>query len=106
MKRSLALAGVSLGVVYIVAMGWGMVNLGYDTWGAFIVIPLIVVVTVPVLHRVFAGEQADLYSIALLGLAAKFAGSFFRYWVAFDAYGGSSDAARYHDFGKAVADDL
>lgn len=88
---------------YVLATAWAMATTSYDIWGALVVAPLIVAVTVPLLRRVFVAEHAGLVPILLAGLAAKLAGSMFRYWVAFDAYGGSADAGRYHDAGRVIA---
>jgi hypothetical protein len=92
--------------LYVLVAGWAMFSLSYDIWGAFIIAPVIVIVTVPLLRRLFTGEHAALFPIALVGLFAKLVGSMYRYWVAFDAYGGSADAGRYHDYGKAAAGNI
>jgi len=93
-------------VVYVVVTGWAMSSLSYDVWGGFVLVPVLVLATVPVLRRVFRGDLADLFPIAVTGLLAKFAGAIARYWVAFDAYGGAADSSRYHDFGKRVAGEI
>lgn len=87
---------------YVAVLGWAMVHTKYDLWGALVLAPLIIVVTLPVLRRIFA-DDPWLFAFASAGLLAKFAGCAFRYWVAFDAYGGTADAGRYHVFGKFFA---
>ena len=72
-------------VLYVVITGWAMASLPYEVWGAFVIAPILVAVTVPVLRRIFRGDLAAIFPIAVGGLLAKFAGSTFRYWVAFDA---------------------
>lgn len=99
----LLIAAASL---YVVGVGWAMASLSYDIWGAFVVAPVVVLVTVPLLRRVFRGEHADLVPIAVAGLVAKLGATAFRYWVAFDAYGGQADAAAYHRAGATIAEQL
>lgn len=93
-------------VVYVVITGWAMSSLSYEVWGGFVVAPILTAITVPLLRRTFRGELATLFPIAVGGLPAKFAGAIFRYWVAFDAYGGNADAGRYHEFGRHLAGDI
>ncbi|MFM7685644.1 MAG: hypothetical protein ACKPDI_06950 [Actinomycetota bacterium] len=93
-------------VIYVAVTGWAMSNLSYDVWGGFLIAPILVLFTLPLLRRAFRGELASLFPIAVTGLLAKFAGAIFRYWVAFDAYGGSADAAGYHEFGKRLAGEI
>ena len=93
-------------VIYVAVTGWAMSNLSYDVWGGFLIAPILVLVTLPLLRRAFRGELASLLPIAVTGLLAKFAGAIFRYWVAFDAYGGVADATGYHEFGKRLAGEI
>lgn len=92
-------------VAYVLGLGWAMVYTTYDVWGAFVIMPIIVIITVPLLKRVFADDRI-LFRVALAGLFAKFAGALIRYYVAFDAYGGLSDAGHYHEFGQVLARDV
>ena len=100
MYERLLLAG---GAAYVLGLGWAMMNTSYDVWGAFVLMPIVVLLTVPLLRRRLRDEEPVILRIALIGLLAKFAGSGFRYYVAFDLYGGSTDAGRYHDFGRALS---
>ncbi|MEY4340153.1 MAG: hypothetical protein RLZ14_2003 [Actinomycetota bacterium] len=93
-------------VVYVVITGWAMSSLSYEVWGGFVIAPILTAITVPLLRRTFTGELATLFPIAVGGLMAKFVGAIFRYWVAFDAYGGNADAGRYHEFGRHLAGDI
>ena len=92
-----------LAVAYVALTGWAMSSLSYDIWGGFVLAPFLVLVTVPLLRRVFKGELAFVLPIAIVGLVAKFASAVVRYWVAFDAYAGVADASGYHEFGKSFA---
>lgn len=94
---------VLIAIVYVVVTGWAMSNLSYDVWGGFVLAPVLVLLTLPLLRKAFRGDLAPLLPIAILGLILKFVGSIFRYWVAFDAYAGSADASGYHDAGKQLA---
>jgi len=97
---------VVLAGAYVLLVGWAMTALSYDIWGAFIVVPVVIAVTLPLLARVFRGEDAVLVPIAIAALVAKLAATLIRYWVAFDAYGGQADAGQYHDSGRVLAEQL
>ncbi|MEY4176201.1 MAG: hypothetical protein RI900_3366, partial [Actinomycetota bacterium] len=90
-------------VVYVAVTGWAMSSLSYDVWGGFVIAPILVLLTMPLLRRAFRGELAPLLPFAVGGLVAKFLGSVMRYWVAFDAYAGAADASNYHKFAKELA---
>ncbi len=94
---------VLCGAIYVLATGWGMFNLSFDIWGAFIVAPVLAGVGVLGLRRFLTGGQRALLPIAIIALFAKLAGAMVRYWVAFDAYGGASDSSSYHAAGSLLA---
>ena len=91
---------------YVLFVGWAMTALSYDIWGAFVVAPIVVTLTVPALKRVFRGDDVAILPIAVGGLVAKLGATLFRYWVAFDAYGGQADAGVYHEAGARLADQI
>lgn len=97
---------VGFGVAYLVALTWAMANVSYDIWGAFVIGPVLVIAGVAMLRRLFRGKQAEIFSVMVVGLVAKLAGGIARYWVSFDAYGGGTDAQRYHQYGARVATDV
>ena len=97
---SLILAG---GICYLALLTWSMTSLSYDIWGAFIIGPLLLCLGLAVIRRLFREGLQPLQAALVLGLVAKFAGAAARYWVAFDVYGGGSDAQRYHLFARAAA---
>lgn len=97
---------VGFGVAYLVALTWAMANVSYDIWGAFVIGPILIIAGVAMLRRLFPGKQSEIYSIMVVGLVAKLAGGIARYWVSFDAYGGATDAQRYHQYGARVAADV
>lgn len=91
--------------IYLVVAAWAMLDQPYDVWGGLVVAPIVVVGMRGLVRRLFADTPA-LIPIAMVGLAAKLIGSAVRYWVAFGAYGGASDAERYHQAGRIVAGDI
>jgi hypothetical protein len=104
--RRLEAAAIAAGAAYLIALGWAMQNLSYDIWGALVVVPVLAVLSAPLINRAFTGDLAALRPWVWAGLAAKFAGAVVGYTVRFDAYGGSADAGRYHAFGRVLADDV
>jgi hypothetical protein len=104
--RRFEAVAVTSAALYVVVLAWAMAATSFDVWGALALVPLLVLVTVPLVRRLFGGELAPLLPYAFAGLAAKFAGAAVRYWVAFDAYGGSADAARYHRLGADLAEKI
>lgn len=94
---------VAAAIGYLVALSWAMSNLSFDIWGALVTGPLLMLVGVLGVRRMFRGDLQPLQRVMWLGLAAKMFGALARYWVAFDAYGGSTDAERYHLYAKEAA---
>ncbi len=97
---------IAVGAAYLIALGWAMQNLSYDIWGAMVVVPILSLISAPLITRAFAGDLAPLRPWVWVGLAAKFAGAIAGYNVRFDAYGGSADAGSYHAAGKLIAGDF
>ncbi len=72
--------------------------------GPLLLVPVIVLLTVPALAREAKREKDPiLFRILLLALFVKLAGAVARHYVAFDIYEGNADAARYHEFGLDLA---
>jgi hypothetical protein len=100
---------VSLGLVLIAAYVSVLLILvdrtSFDVWGAVLVAPALVAVSVPALRRQ-AAREADpaLLRLLVFALVVKIAGGAVRYYVAFSVYGGQADAARYHDAGVSLAE--
>jgi hypothetical protein len=79
----------------------------YETWGAVILAPILVAITLPMLARQSAREDdRKLFWILVLALAFKLIGALIRHYVAFDVYGGAADAASYHNWGVELAPQL
>ena len=96
-------AVVTAGVVYLVVLGWAMQSLSWDIWGVLVVVPVLALISAPLIARAFPDDLEPLRPWVWAGLAVKFAGAIAGYNVRFDAYGGSADAGRYHDAGKLIA---
>lgn len=92
-------------VAVLVAAGYGLVwawafnTQAYNIYGALGVVPAIAAINAAIVLRVGA-KSGDtwLLKVMLAGLAAKFVGTFARYWVAFVVYNRSADASRYNDY--------
>ena len=93
-------------VLYVLVLGWAMVNISYDLWGAFVLLPVLVLATLAILRRVFPHEYPGLYRIAVIGLVAKFGVVFVRYFIAFQSYSGFSDSGDYDLNAKVIAGNI
>jgi hypothetical protein len=93
--------------VYVAVLSAAMERVSYDKWGALVIAPVLVLVSLPIIAKVAQGEP-DRYIVQLLYIAliAKLVASFARWWMAFVLYGGNSDAARYHTVGSQIAEPL
>lgn len=96
-SRSLEASGITIAVAYLAAVAWMMANTSFDLWGAFVVAPPLGLLATWFIFRLFRGSQRPLAVVMSAGLVVKLGGVMARYWVGFEAYGGSIDAARYHE---------
>ena len=101
--RPFEAAVVAAGAAYLLVLGWAMQSLSYDIWGALVVVPILALISAPLIMRAFTGELARLRPWLWAGMFVKFAGAVVGYSVRFDAYGGNADAGRYHAVGKELA---
>lgn len=99
----LAIAGAA---TYLLVWMWAISATTYDVWGVLVVIPPLGLIAVLVVRAMFSGQLLDLRRILYAGLALKLLGTAVRYWVGFDAYQGSIDAQRYHDYAVGAATDV
>jgi hypothetical protein len=76
-----------------------------DISSAVILFPVLVLASLPILHR-RAKLDADplLFRLLVAALLLKLVGALVRYFVAYDVYEGVADAATYHDAGVHLAD--
>ena len=89
---------VGAGLAYLGFLGWAIGNLSYDIWGALVVVPIYGVMGVILIRGMFRGALHPVATALTWGLALKLGGAAARYWVGFEAYGGSIDAGRYHEY--------
>ncbi len=85
----------------LVLMGVGT----YQSWGPLLLVPILVVLSLPALARQ-ANREGDrtLLRLLILALVLKLAGAVVRHYVAFDVYGGVADASGYHGQGVLLAE--
>ena len=98
-------AGLALAVVWIATLIVAMDRVSYDIWGAIVIGPLLLVVTLPLLSRQARREgDSRLFWLLFLALVAKlFIGTLIRYYITIDVYKGA-DAREYHQEGARIAD--
>ena len=102
-----ALLGVFIVTAYIVLLAFLMRSWSYDYWGALIVFPLLVVVSLPVLHRpAMQYGEPGLYRFLIAALAIKLLCAVARWWMSFRFYDAVADAASYDRAGRLVAETL
>ena len=96
------LIGAGIVIAYLVALAWAMDNVSYDVWGAMVIGPVLVVVSLPILSRA-ARADPKVGRLLYLAFAAKMLGTLLRYAVTFEVYGGRADAGGYHGSGSRLA---
>lgn len=96
---------VATGLVgaYVAVFAWSMENRAYDMWGALIVFPLLLTVSIPILERLTRDDDPWFQKIVVWALVAKLVACFARYWMSFHLYGGTADASMYDERGRALA---
>lgn len=89
---------------YLVAMQLALTRSSYDIAGVFIVVPVLILMSIPLL-RVARRQEADPWIRRLLGIAllAMMFMAFIHFIVDFGAYDGVADARRYSTQGAAAA---
>jgi hypothetical protein len=109
--RRLLIRTQPLGVVWLVLVAglaaWFLVLMDrstYDTWGAVLVAPVLILVSLPALrHQAAREDDPRVFTILVWALLLKLGASLARYYVAFGVYGGVADAARYLQEGASFA---
>lgn len=103
--RANTVIGVVVVLAYVTALALAMSRVSYDVWGAMVVGPILLVVTLPLLLRT-SRREADPWMIKLLVVAflAKMIGALIRYAVTFEVYAGHADAGGYHGSGRRLAE--
>ncbi len=99
-------AAVGLAAVggYVATLSWAMEHTAYNVWGAFISVPLLVLVSVPLLRRAVRAEPDRWFrQVIAVAFAVKLLGGLVRYFVVTTAYGGVADASQYDAEGQHLA---
>jgi len=97
---------LTVGYVFLVIVLMGVTS--YNTWGAFLIGPLLVLVSLPVLSRQ-ADREGDrrVFWILVLALVLKLGASLARHYVSAGVYGaGAIDAEQYHEYGVRLSQDF
>lgn len=99
--------GLLIVALYVSSLFVLMDTATFDAWGALIVGPLLVAISLPILARE-AGRAGDrrLLWLLLFALILKLGGALVRYYVAFDVYGGTADASVYHREGVRLSENF
>ena len=100
-----AVVGTSIAGCYLLGLGWAMNDASYEVWFAAVLVPILALVSVPMVRRA-ARTDGDHTLVWILGiaLALKLVGAWVRYLVAFEVYGGFADAEQYHGWGTQIAE--
>lgn len=100
----LPLAGVALAGGYGAVLSYSMSWHDADTWMALVVVPVLVVVTVPVaLHIARRHGDPSLAMLLVAALLLKFVAAVVRWYVGVEVYGGRLDALGYLEHGERLA---
>jgi hypothetical protein len=89
---------------YCAMFSWALENSTYDIWGSFLVGPVLLALSLPVLALALR-EESDSVVMAIVfgGLALKLLTAVPRYWMSFVLYDGSADASMYAEVGAVVS---
>ena len=91
---------------YLLGFTWAAVSRGYDVWGAFLIGPVLVLASLPMIKAATRRLDAPWFArTALVALLAKLVAGVARYFVAFVVYGGTADASGYHGWGTVLAEE-
>lgn len=102
---AVATAGTALVALYVYGLGSAIDTSSYDVWAGYLVGPVLIAGTVPVLRWLGRRTREDpvIVRIMVASLVLKLAAALVRYVVAFDLYDGATDARSYVEIGTSVA---
>jgi hypothetical protein len=90
---------------YLLALALGMTHLSFDIWGAMVVGPVLVAISVPLLAGAIRREaDPRMGRILVAAFVVKLLGALVRYAVTFEVYAGRADAGGYHGSGRRLAE--
>ena len=96
--------GAAATAAYVTFLVWSMARGDYDLWISALLIPILMLGTMPALRRQALRERDPaLFRLLVAALAIKLLSAFARFFVAFGLYGGVADAAIYHDWGVRIS---
>jgi hypothetical protein len=96
--------GLLLIAGYVLTLLLLMEHESFDTWGALLLLPVLLLVTVPALLRQAEREgDPTVFRVLLLALFIKLGGALARYFLAYALYGGTADATQYHKWGVELS---
>ncbi|MGQ0670613.1 MAG: hypothetical protein ACT4PO_13230 [Actinomycetota bacterium] len=99
--------GLALTALYVFSVLFLMSRSDYNTWGALLLGPVLIAVTLPAFARQAAREgDRRLFWLLFFALLLKLAGSLARSYVAFGLYGGRADAQGYFGAGVRISDNF
>jgi hypothetical protein len=102
---TLLAVGMTLATIYIGALLILMPTTTYDVWGALVIGPILLALTLPTLaHEARAQRSRRLFWLLVVALILKLSASVIQYHVAFDVYGGLADSKYYYDQGVELSE--
>jgi hypothetical protein len=103
----LPVVGVGCVSAYLVGFTWAMGHAEYDVWGAFLVLPVLALLSAPLVRRAARTEDDPAFGqLVVLALTTKLLGSLALYALDQQLYAGSVDAEGYSGAGAVVAHQL
>src|SRR5207245_2524945 len=103
-QRAVLIIGLAFAAAYVGALMWLMSSGSYNFWGALLIAPILVAVSLPALARQARREgDRQLFRLLVTGLILKLAASVARYWVDF-VYYRRADAGGYYSHGLSLAE--
>ena len=104
MVRSAQLAGVGMVLGYVFLVQLAANSADYGLWAALLFVPLLLLISVPLIERASRIEPARwLLHLLVLAFVLKALATVARYLMAFVLYDGAADASGYHDEGTRLA---
>lgn len=97
-----ALVGTLCVTSYGTLLGFGMGHWSYDAWGALVLAPVLVAVSIPLVVRLGARVPEVGPRLLLLALVLKLCSAVVR-WLQSYVLAGGADAERYHDAGVQIS---
>jgi hypothetical protein len=102
--RDVVVVTVIATVAYAIALSVAMHARSYDFWGALVLAPVLIVVSLPLLSAIARRDGTPgIFTLLVVVLVLKLVAAGARYWMAFIYYGGS-DAAQYHAAGIELSE--